>query len=390
MKINDNLKSWADRYETADFIGNDPVQIPHRYKNANVPVEFYGDSIRPEIAEKVNIEISAFFTAWVAFGNRKSIIAKADFIDRVLFQGNPFKYIIGESWKQYAGSMENFYRFFTYGDFHNLCERYNKILVSWLTLEDAILAQPNRENGLAALQSLFGEVEGIPNEASESACKRLCLFLRWMCRKNSPVDFGIWTVCEPKNLIIPLDVHVHKLALKLGLTKRKSTDIVTAIEITDRLAQVFPEDPSRGDFALFGYEMDPDAQKPKNMQSVNEMSVEDVLKTQTFFDQTAAEITRIMDERKAAGEKFKAEGSRLKVNPIDHLKKAGLLQTGEFIVIYAKILDRVLVGLPAAQREIVAIIGNTAFDKTMRILIDQEQGAKNAKPRNSRKRKNKQ
>jgi uncharacterized protein (TIGR02757 family) len=389
--LNQNLKIWADKYETAEFIQNDPVIIPHRYKSQNVPVEFYGESIDPRIAEKVNIEISAFFTAWVAFGNRKSIIAKADFIDRVLFEGNPFKYIVGESWRKYAGSSENFYRFFTYGDFHNLCERFNKILVSWLTLEDAILAIPDKENGLAKLQSLFGDVEGIPNETSESACKRLCLFLRWMCRKDSPVDFGIWTVCEPKNLIIPLDVHVHKLALKLGLTKRKSTDIVTAIEITDRLAQVFPEDPARGDFALFGFEMDPEAVKPKNLQSVADMSIADVLKTQTFFDQTAAEISRIMDERETARKEVEEKGGRLKSHPLDAMKSSGLLETGEFIVTYAKIVDRVLVSLPAAQREVVTIIGNSAFHNTMKILIEtEEKRAKDAKKRNSRKRQSKQ
>ena len=388
MKMNDNLKSWADKYETAAFIENDPVQIPHRYKSANVPVEFYGESIRPDIAEKVNIEISAFFTAWVCFGNRKSIIAKADFIDRILFEGNPFNYIVGETWRQYAGSSENFYRFFTFGDFHNLCERYNKILVSWLTLEDAINDQ-DKTTSLAALQSLFGSVEGIPDETSESACKRLCLFLRWMCRKNSPVDFGLWTLCDPKNLIIPLDTHVHKLALKLGLTKRKSTDIITAIEITDRLAQVFPEDPSRGDFSLFGYEMDPEAPaKPKGLQTVSDMSIADVLKTQTFFDQTAADLTQIWNDRETARIDAEKDKTRLKVHPLDYLYKAGLMEPGQFIVAYAKIVDRVMVDLPANQRLCIQTIGDSAFHKTMKILIDLEaKGAKDAKKRNSRKRK---
>ena len=62
--LNENLKRWAEQYETADFINADPVQIPHRYDS------------------RVNIEISAFVTAWIAWGNRKQIIKKADFIDR--------------------------------------------------------------------------------------------------------------------------------------------------------------------------------------------------------------------------------------------------------------------------------------------------------------------
>lgn len=61
--LNDNLKRWAEQYETAEFIQSDPVQIPHRYDS------------------RVNIEISAFVTAWIAWGSRKQIIPKADFID---------------------------------------------------------------------------------------------------------------------------------------------------------------------------------------------------------------------------------------------------------------------------------------------------------------------
>lgn len=110
--LNDNLKRWAEQYETAEFIQSDPVQIPHRYDS------------------RVNIEISAFVTAWIAWGSRKQIIQKADFIDREIFKGAPYHYIVGTDtqgtapeWKQYKGSKENFYRTFTYADFHDLCAR---------------------------------------------------------------------------------------------------------------------------------------------------------------------------------------------------------------------------------------------------------------------------
>ena len=70
--LNDNLRRWAEQYETAEFIQSDPVQIPHRYDS------------------RVNIEISAFVTAWIAWGSRKQIIQKADFIDREIFKGEPY------------------------------------------------------------------------------------------------------------------------------------------------------------------------------------------------------------------------------------------------------------------------------------------------------------
>ena len=76
--LNEKLKRWAEQYETADFINADPVQIPHRYDC------------------RVNIEISAFVTAWIAWGNRKQIIKKADFIDRMHINGHwePGKFVI--------------------------------------------------------------------------------------------------------------------------------------------------------------------------------------------------------------------------------------------------------------------------------------------------------
>lgn len=240
--LKENLKRWAEQYETADFINADPVQIPHRYDS------------------RVNIEISAFVTAWIAWGNRKQIIKKADFIDREIFKGEPYHYIIGNTvkrgnrpeWEQYKGSTDCLYRTFTFGDFHDLCERLCDVYTVYGNMETAIKNTQNGEKPIATLQSLFGSVNGIPDFETQSACKRLCLFLRWMCRKGSPVDFGLWDVCDPRNLIIPLDTHVHKQAIRLGLTTRRTPDLRTAIEITDRFAEIFPDDPTKGDFALFG------------------------------------------------------------------------------------------------------------------------------------------
>lgn len=79
------------------------------------------------------------------------------------------------------------------------------------------------------------------------------IWLRWMVRKDSPVDLGIWQRVDPKDLIIPLDVHVHNVALELGLTSRKRADMKAAMEVTEAMRQIFPDDPARGDFALFGY-----------------------------------------------------------------------------------------------------------------------------------------
>ena len=80
------------------------------------------------------------------------------------------------------------------------------------------------------------------------------MFLRWMVRKDSPVDLGLWNdIIDQRTLIIPLDTHVIQEANRLGLIKTKSTSMKIACELTEKLRKIFPEDPLKGDFALFGY-----------------------------------------------------------------------------------------------------------------------------------------
>jgi uncharacterized protein (TIGR02757 family) len=89
----------------------------------------------------------------------------------------------------------------------------------------------------------------LPDPNRGSACKRLCLYLRWMVRTDA-IDPGGWQSLSPSQLIIPLDVHMHRVALSLGLTTRKAADLKTAMEVTDSLRRVDPTDPLRFDFAL--------------------------------------------------------------------------------------------------------------------------------------------
>ena len=88
-----------------------------------------------------------------------------------------------------------------------------------------------------------------PDPASGSACKRWNLYLRWMVRRDA-LDFGLWEGITSSRLVVPTDTHVHLVARRLGLTRRKSADWKTAREITDRLARFDPQDPVRYDYAL--------------------------------------------------------------------------------------------------------------------------------------------
>ena len=117
------------------------------------------------------------------------------------------------------------------------------------------------EKGLVNFHNLFFSLEDYPERtrkhiatpARKSACKRINMFLRWMVRKDGRgVDFGLWKNIKPAQLICPCDLHVDRVARKLGLITRKQTDWLTAKELTANLRLLDPEDPVKYDFALFG------------------------------------------------------------------------------------------------------------------------------------------
>lgn len=227
------LKKYAEEYEVPAFISSDPIQFPHRYSN------------------KRDIEISGFITSWFSYGNRKAIIAKCDEVD-CLMGRKPTEYILNSEYDKFKSDDRSLYRFYKYSDFYCLCKRLNHIYTQYEDLEAAVCVAA-QDNPVRALQLLFNGLNGIPKAECNSACKRIAMFARWMVRKGSSIDFGLWTNVSPASLVIPLDVHVFRQATLLGLTTRKSADMVTAREITDKLSNIFKGDPTKGDFALFGY-----------------------------------------------------------------------------------------------------------------------------------------
>ncbi len=128
-------------------------------------------------------------------------------------------------------------------------ERIFEIYERFGNVENAILSARERRNSPALPFENFCEILGVSAKFPQ---KKLNMFLRWMIRKNSPVDFGIWKKFSPAELLIPLDTHVLRVSRSLGLTNSKSFSLSAAKEITANLAKIFPGDPCLGDFALFG------------------------------------------------------------------------------------------------------------------------------------------
>lgn len=228
------LKTAADKYECPSFIEEDPIRFPHRYGKAR------------------DIEVSAFISAWMAYGSRKVFLEVLERLHRIMDgAGGPYRFVVSGSWR----SLKNegcLYRFYKWADFIALCRRLADVYSRFESLEELFVPGEPLDNGVVRLCSEFEGVNGIPVAGSTSANKRLYMFLRWMVRKGSPVDFGIWNRVSPTQLLVPVDTHVYTVARSLGLTSRRSADLKTSIEITGKMIEIWPEDPARGDFALYG------------------------------------------------------------------------------------------------------------------------------------------
>ncbi len=243
-----NLKSKLDelvlKYETPTFIKSDPIVFLHNYKVLQ------------------DIEISGLISSSLAYGKREAFIEKLHYIHNILGSG-PYNFTVNLDKKACEYYFKDFkYRFNTGADIYELLDNLYRFYNENESFDEFILSNLKAQNERAkeAVTILSEKVCNnsnsksycylFPNPKTGSACKRLNLFLKWMVRK-SPVDIGLWKSLKPKDLIIPLDVHVAKVSRALGLTTRKSNDWQTAEEITARLREFDPLDPVRYDFALF-------------------------------------------------------------------------------------------------------------------------------------------
>lgn len=230
LKTEQLLKQWADEYHTPAFILSDPVQFPHHY------------------TRKQDIEISGLLTALLSFGNRKMICKKCHELDGMMGH-DPYQYVRSEKWRTDFPDTDtdSFYRTCSYARMHVYFERLWQTYRQYTDLEERL----KQEKG-SPMQRICSWME----VSEKGPQKKLNMFLRWMIRRNSPVDFGIWQTFDPAELIIPLDTHVNRMAYELGLTSSMSYTLNNARKITEALGNIFPNDPCKGDFALFGYSIE--------------------------------------------------------------------------------------------------------------------------------------
>ena len=276
LELKDFLELKVAQYNQPGFIQNDPICIPHQF------------------SKKQDIEIAAFFAAILAWGQRKTIINKCnelfarmdndphnfmlehsdDDLKRLLgfkhrtFNDTDLLYFVSFFQQHYLQSdsletaflspLDSFQADYVSGQ---VIGNYGEYASSSCMLSELDRQVPRIEQSLNYFRTYFFSLPDYPQRTikhvsspmQKSTCKRLNMFLRWMVRRdNKGVDFGLWNALKPADLICPCDVHVDRVARRLGLIERKQTDWKTAIELTARLREFDPQDPVKYDFALFG------------------------------------------------------------------------------------------------------------------------------------------
>jgi len=249
---NSELKSFLDEkvelYNNPNFIESDPVQIPHLY------------------SQKEDVEIAGFLSATIAWGNRKMIIKNSHRMMDLM--GNaPYDFVMSHT----ENDLERFetfvHRTFNSQDFHFFIKSLQNIYTNHNGLE-AVFHKGELKNselnsmqsGISEFKKTFFEMEHlhrtekhVSDPMSNSAAKRINMFLRWMVRKdNKGVDLGIWKSISPASLSCPLDVHSGNVARKLGILNRKQNDGKAVTELDCFLREFDNNDPVKYDFALFG------------------------------------------------------------------------------------------------------------------------------------------
>ena len=246
-----DLKAFLDdavaRFNNPEFISADPISVPHGFSRLQ------------------DREIMGFWAATLAWGQRKTIIQNAWKLAELMDHA-PYDFIVNHQEEDRARFLDFKHRTFQTMDTLWFLEYLQQYYRQHHSLETAFSRhlQPGDETVENSLRGFHDDFFAHPDApartrkhiatpARGSTCKRLNMFLRWMVRKDAcGVDFGLWHAITPAQLLIPLDVHVDRVARRLGLLERPQTDWQSVLELTKRLRELSPDDPVKYDFALFG------------------------------------------------------------------------------------------------------------------------------------------
>jgi len=246
-RIADILEEKYRLFHCVDFVATDPISIPKSY------------------SKKQDIEITAFWTAILSWGNRKTIINSAQNLFGRM-GASPHDFIMNHTEKDRQIFEDFKHRTFQYPDTLCFLDFLQRHYQTYESLEDAFVPEvldplhPMKSRLIHFYDRFFDHPNAldrtkkhIANPAKGSTCKRLNMMMRWMVRPaEARVDFGLWRNISTEELMIPLDVHVERVTRKLGILTAKKANWDAVEELTSYLRILDPQDPVKYDFALFG------------------------------------------------------------------------------------------------------------------------------------------
>ena len=241
-ELKELLERLHDKYNRPEFIEGDPISVPHRY------------------TDRADREIAGFFAATIAWGNRRAIVRSGHRMMRCMDDA-PADFVRNASERELATLETYVHRTFNGRDLRDFVLAFGGIGAFF---EARYAASQSVPAVLAEFRREFFSCDHAPRCEKHlssidkgAACKRLCMYLRWMVRRDERgVDFGEWTQIPMSALYIPLDVHTGNMARALGLLSRRQSDWRAVEEVTAALRGFDSADPVRYDFSLFGAGID--------------------------------------------------------------------------------------------------------------------------------------
>ena len=239
------LEEEAARINSPAFIAEDPVQFPRRFSDLR------------------DIELVAFLSAMIAWGNRKMICRDAERLLE-LMNNEPYLFLKEGAYED-IDDRRNIHRTF-FASHLKYFMRGARLIYERFSSFDSLGEALNLHNSDAPAWELVAGIQKYMREANEgkdcsqcfptnlaqTALKRINMALRWLVRDDGIVDMGVWRGIPKSKLFIPLDVHVGNVSRNLGLLQRRSNDRKAVEDLTGTLKKIDPEDPAKFDFALFG------------------------------------------------------------------------------------------------------------------------------------------
>ncbi len=258
-EVKKTLIAWAEEYNDPKYFQEDPIIFPTGFARLYEAGK----------ASLADVEISALLAAHLAWGRRAMIVRDCGrMFDEMCWK--PYDYVMNG---EYRDENVSLHRTIKWSEFAAICGRLRTLYSEQASNPSCPASVPlcdcptARHTGLDAGSPDFRRspsLEGLTDteirvkvfgqkEDRKAPNKKISMMRRWLVRDDGKVDLGVWKKSDKSQLILPLDVHVYDQATALGLTARKPKDIITAREITEAFKEIWPDDPCKGDFALFGY-----------------------------------------------------------------------------------------------------------------------------------------